>query len=124
MSQTPLTDVERCAHYRELAIQFRDWAAGEPNPGARDGLIGMAIRSAGRRTHGQNRSGPSGEAGLSSPIASRFSREPHLARAAAEVARKTSLSLQGLTRGSWREGQGEGVVRARSCAMISLKAGG
>jgi hypothetical protein len=44
MSEAPLTDVERCAHYRELAIQFRDWAASEPNPGARDGLIDMALQ--------------------------------------------------------------------------------
>ena len=44
MSQTPLTDVERCAHYRELAIHFLDWAASEPNPGARDGLIDMALQ--------------------------------------------------------------------------------
>ena len=37
MAQTPLTDVERCAHYRQLAVQFRDWAASESNQQARDG---------------------------------------------------------------------------------------
>ena len=44
MAQTPLTDVERCAHYRQLAVQFRDWAASEPNPEARDGLMDMALQ--------------------------------------------------------------------------------
>lgn len=44
MVQTPLTDVERCAHYRQLAVQFREWATSEPNPEARDGLIDMALQ--------------------------------------------------------------------------------
>ena len=44
MAQTPLTDVERCAHYRQLAIQFRDWAASESNQQARDGLMDMALQ--------------------------------------------------------------------------------
>jgi len=44
MAQTPLTDVERCAHYRQLAVQFRDWAASESNKQARDGLTDMALQ--------------------------------------------------------------------------------
>jgi hypothetical protein len=44
MAQTPLTDVERCAHYRQLAVQFRDWAASESNQQARDGLMDMALQ--------------------------------------------------------------------------------
>src|SRR5690349_1629190 len=59
---------------------------------------GIAIRSAGRRTHGQNRSGPSGEAGLSSPIASRFSRGATLARRPPRLRAKLSSPSPGLTR--------------------------
>ena len=44
MVQTPLTDVERCAHYRQFAVQFRDWAASESNQQARDGLMDMALQ--------------------------------------------------------------------------------
>jgi len=66
MAQTPLTDVERCAHYRQLAVQFRDWAASESNQQARDGLTDMALQydRLGHRTDRQNRSGNSGETGL------------------------------------------------------------
>jgi len=35
-------EVERLAHYRELAAQFRAWADNEPNDEARAGLLDMA----------------------------------------------------------------------------------
>jgi hypothetical protein len=34
--------MERIAHYRELAAQFRQWAESETMPEARDGLLDMA----------------------------------------------------------------------------------
>ena len=34
--------IERIAHYRELAAQFRQWAKSETVPEARDGLLDMA----------------------------------------------------------------------------------
>jgi len=34
--------MERIAHYRELAAQFRHWAESETVPEARDGLLDMA----------------------------------------------------------------------------------
>jgi hypothetical protein len=34
--------MERIAHYRELAAQFRRWAESETVPEARDGLLDMA----------------------------------------------------------------------------------
>ena len=34
--------IERIAHYRELAAQFRQWAESETVPEARDGLLDMA----------------------------------------------------------------------------------
>src|SRR6266566_2390842 len=34
--------LERIAHYRELAAQFRHWAESETVPEARDGLLDMA----------------------------------------------------------------------------------
>ena len=34
--------MERIAHYRELAAQFRQWAESEKVPEARDGLLDMA----------------------------------------------------------------------------------
>jgi len=34
--------MERIAHYRELAAQFRQWAESETVPEARDGLLDMA----------------------------------------------------------------------------------
>ena len=34
--------IERIAHYRELAAQFRHWAESETVPEARDGLLDMA----------------------------------------------------------------------------------
>jgi hypothetical protein len=37
-----ITGVERIAHYRELAAQFRQWAENETSGGARAGLIDMA----------------------------------------------------------------------------------
>ena len=36
------TNVERIAHYREQAAQFRQWAEDEIVPEARDGLLDMA----------------------------------------------------------------------------------
>jgi hypothetical protein len=36
------TNVERIAHYREQAAQFRQWAADETVPEVRDGLLDMA----------------------------------------------------------------------------------
>src|SRR5437016_1544361 len=37
-----LTEVERIAHYRDLAVQFRQWAETETNHEARAGLLDMA----------------------------------------------------------------------------------
>jgi hypothetical protein len=37
-----MTEVERIAHYRELAAQFREWAEDEANQEARLGLLDMA----------------------------------------------------------------------------------
>ena len=34
--------MERIAHYRELAAQFRQWAESETVPEARNGLLDMA----------------------------------------------------------------------------------
>ena len=34
--------MERIAHYRELAAQFRQWTESETVPEARDGLLDMA----------------------------------------------------------------------------------
>ena len=34
--------MERIAHYRELAAQFRQWAESETVPEGRDGLLDMA----------------------------------------------------------------------------------
>ena len=44
MAQTAriLTEIERIAHYRELAAQFREWAKSEPNEEARTSLLDMA----------------------------------------------------------------------------------
>ena len=39
---TGKTDVERMAHYREQAAQFRQWAADETASEVRDGLLNMA----------------------------------------------------------------------------------
>ena len=36
------TNIERIAHYREQAGQFRQWAADETVPETRDGLLDMA----------------------------------------------------------------------------------
>jgi hypothetical protein len=36
------TDIERVAHYREQAAQFRQWADEETVPEARDRLLDMA----------------------------------------------------------------------------------
>jgi hypothetical protein len=36
------TELERLAHYREQAAQFRQWAEAETVPEARDGLLDMA----------------------------------------------------------------------------------
>jgi hypothetical protein len=36
------TNVERIAHYREQAAQFRQWAEEETVPEARDGMLDMA----------------------------------------------------------------------------------
>jgi len=37
-----LTEVERIAHYRDLAVQFRQWAETETNEETRLGLLDMA----------------------------------------------------------------------------------
>ena len=37
-----MTEIERLAHYRELAAQFREWAKTETNEEARSGLLDMA----------------------------------------------------------------------------------
>ena len=37
-----MTETERLAHYRELAVQFRQWAETETNEEARAGLLDMA----------------------------------------------------------------------------------
>ena len=37
-----MTEVERIAHYRECAAQFRKWAETETNEEARAGLLDMA----------------------------------------------------------------------------------
>ena len=37
-----LTKVERIVHYRDLAVQFRQWAETETNHEARAGLLDMA----------------------------------------------------------------------------------
>lgn len=44
MAQTAriLTEIERIAHYRELADQFREWAETEANEETRAGLLGVA----------------------------------------------------------------------------------
>jgi hypothetical protein len=39
---TGKTEIERLAHYRELAAQFRQWAENESVSEARDGLLDMA----------------------------------------------------------------------------------
>jgi hypothetical protein len=39
---TDRAELERAAHYREQADQFRQWAAEEAVPEARDGLLDMA----------------------------------------------------------------------------------
>jgi hypothetical protein len=80
----------------------------QPTGSRRLDRYGIAIRSAGRRTHGQNRSGPSGEAGLSSlsrawplqPRAGLGSRHPPRLRA------KASLSVAGLDAGITERGTG------------------
>ena len=41
-ADTGKTTVERIAHYREQAAQFRQWAEDEIAPEARDGLLDMA----------------------------------------------------------------------------------
>jgi hypothetical protein len=41
-SGSETTNIERIAHYREQAVQFRQWAADEAVPEARDGLLDMA----------------------------------------------------------------------------------
>lgn len=37
-----MSEFERKSHYRELAAQYREWAAIDTNPEARDGLLDMA----------------------------------------------------------------------------------
>jgi len=37
-----MTEAERIAHYRQLAMQFREWAKTETNAEARAGLLDMA----------------------------------------------------------------------------------
>ena len=51
--------MERIAHYRELAAQFRQWAESETVPEARDGLLNMApaIRAAGPGVTSERRDG-------------------------------------------------------------------
>jgi hypothetical protein len=39
---TGKTELERIAHYREQAAQYRQWAEDESVPEARDGLLDMA----------------------------------------------------------------------------------
>ena len=41
-SGTGKTELERMAHYREQAAQFRQWAETETNEEAREGLLDMA----------------------------------------------------------------------------------
>jgi hypothetical protein len=41
-SGTGRTELERMAHYREQAAQFRRWAENETVPEARDGMLDMA----------------------------------------------------------------------------------
>lgn len=41
---TGKTEIERLAHYRELAAQFRQWAENESVSEARDGLLDMALQ--------------------------------------------------------------------------------
>jgi catalase (peroxidase I) len=41
-ADTGKTTVERLAHYREQAAQFRQWATEETGPEARHGLLDMA----------------------------------------------------------------------------------
>ena len=41
-ADTGKTIVERIAHYREQAAQFRQWAETEPSDEARDGLLDIA----------------------------------------------------------------------------------
>ena len=41
-ANTIKTTVERIAHYREQAAQFRQWAETEASPEVRDGLLDMA----------------------------------------------------------------------------------
>ena len=36
------TEVERIAHYRDLAVQFQEWADSESDEKARVGLLGLA----------------------------------------------------------------------------------
>ena len=36
------TEVERIAHYRDLAVQFQEWADSESDEKARVGLLGPA----------------------------------------------------------------------------------
>lgn len=47
--------IERIAHYRELAAQFRQWAESETVPEARDD--GSAIRAIGDRVASERRGG-------------------------------------------------------------------
>jgi hypothetical protein len=42
LRQADSTELERLAHYREQAAQFRQWAEAETVPEARDGLLDMA----------------------------------------------------------------------------------
>jgi hypothetical protein len=41
-ASTGKTELERMAHYREQAAQFRRWAENETVPEARDGMLDMA----------------------------------------------------------------------------------
>jgi hypothetical protein len=41
-ANTAPTEIERLAHYRNLAAQFRGWADNEPNDAARARLVDMA----------------------------------------------------------------------------------
>ena len=47
---TGKTDIERLAHYRELAAQFRQWAKNENVSEARDGLLDLARRAYSRES--------------------------------------------------------------------------